>query len=73
MKRLLIVLTAILTHLSLVQAFILLTLFVTDRFNRAMGFLTAELSKWLIFSFCVTVILLVFLLLWQQYRKKDSE
>ena len=71
MKRFLTALTVVLIHTSLIEAFILLTLFVTDRFNRAMGFLTAEISKWLLFAFCITVILLVILLLWHQYRKKD--
>ena len=71
MKRFLTTLTVVLIHTSLIEAFILLTLFVTDRFNRAMGFLTAEFSKWLLFAFCITVILLVILLLWHQYRKKD--
>ncbi|MBO5222270.1 MAG: hypothetical protein J6C26_08145 [Clostridia bacterium] len=71
MKRFLTTLTVVLIHTSLIEAFILLTLFVTDRFNRAMGFLTAEISKWLLFAFCITVILLVILLLWHQYRKKD--
>lgn len=70
MKRFFSVLTVILMHLSLIEATILLTLFVTDRFNRAMGFLTAEMSKWLLFSFCITVILLVILLLYHQYRRK---
>ena len=73
MKRFCSVLTEVLIHLSLIEALILLTLFVTDRFNRAMGFLTAEISKWLLFSFCVTVVLLVFLLLWERYRRPDSE
>ena len=54
--------TDLLMHLSLVEAVILLTLFVTDRYNRAMGFLPAEISKWLLFAFCVTVILLIVLL-----------
>lgn len=71
MKRFLTTLTVVLIHTSLIEAFILLTLFVTDRFNRAMGFLTAEISKWLLFAFCITVILLVILLLWHQYQKKD--
>ena len=53
------ILTDILMHLSLVEAVILLTLFVTDRYNRAMGFLTAEISKWLLFSFCVSVTVVV--------------
>ena len=67
------ILTDVLMHISLVEAVILLTLFVTDRYNRAMGFLTAELSKWLLFSFCVTVILLVVLLFVRRYRRREKK
>ena len=67
------ILTDVLMHISLVEAVILLTLFVTDRYNRAMGFLTAEISKWLLFSFCVTVILLVVLLFVRRYRRREKK
>ena len=48
---------------------IVLVLFVTDRFNHAMGFMTADISKWLIFALCATVILLFICLMVRFYRK----
>ncbi len=73
MKRFLLILSTVLTHASLIEALMVLTLFITDRQNRAMGFMTAEISKWLIFIFCITVIMLVSLLLWRRYRRRGDK
>ncbi|MGM9647509.1 MAG: hypothetical protein ACI3YH_05205 [Eubacteriales bacterium] len=47
----------ILPHINIVLAITMITLFVTDRYNRAMKFLYNENTKWLLFIFCITVLL----------------
>ena len=69
MKRFFDILTEVLMHLSFIEALIVLVLFVTDRFNHAMGFMTADISKWLICALCATVSLLFICLMVRFYRK----
>ena len=42
---------------SLGLAVTLLTLFVTDRFNRAMAFINNDIAKWMLAVFCITVLI----------------
>ena len=46
-----------LPHINIVIAFTMITLFVTDRYNRAMKFLYNDNTKWLLLIFCISVIL----------------
>ena len=48
----------ILPHLTLVFALLMTTLFIFDRFNEAMAFLSNNLTKWLLLAFCLLVIAL---------------
>lgn len=47
----------ILPHVNIALAITLLTLFVTDRFNRAMAFINNDITKWMLCVFCVTVLI----------------
>lgn len=47
----------ILPHVNIALAVTLLTLFVTDRFNRAMAFINNDITKWMLCVFCVTVLI----------------
>lgn len=53
-----------LSNLTIVLSLVLLTLFVTDRFNHAMGFMSSQITLWLIFAFCIVVIAHSVLCLW---------
>lgn len=43
-----------LPHVNITLAVVLLVLFVTDRFNRAMAFINNDITKWMLCVFCVT-------------------
>lgn len=47
------VLIALLSHLVLVLAAMMLTLFILDRFNEAMAFLNNDITKWLLACFAL--------------------
>ncbi len=51
-------------HINIALAFTLLTLFVTDRFNRAMSFINNDITKWMLCIFCVGVVIEAVSLLW---------
>lgn len=67
MKKLLI---KLLPHVTLIVALIMLTLFVFDRFNRAMMFLTNDLTKWLLAVLAVLVITQSAIAIAQNRRQK---
>lgn len=46
-----------LPHINIVLAMVLLVLFVTDRYNRAMAFINNDITKWMLCVFCVTSLL----------------
>lgn len=48
---------AILPHFNIGLAVTLLTLFATDRFNRAMAFINNDITKWMLAVFCITVLI----------------
>ena len=45
----------LLPHVNIALSVTLLTLFVTDRFNRAMAFINNDITKWMLAVFCCTV------------------
>lgn len=47
----------VLPHINIALAVTLLTLFVTDRFNRAMAFINNDITKWMLAVFCITVVI----------------
>ena len=47
----------VLPHINIALAVTLLTLFVTDRFNRAMAFINNDIAKWMLAVFCITVVI----------------
>lgn len=46
-----------LPHINIVLAITMITLFVTDRYNRAMKFLYNDNTKWLLLFFSISVVL----------------
>lgn len=60
----------LLAHAMLILSLLLLTLFVVDRFNRAMMFLSNELTKWLVAVFALLAAVQAVLLIAGFYRKK---
>lgn len=61
---------ALLQHLNLAMGIVILTLFITDRFNRAMAFLANETTRWLVAVFALLVITETVLSVAVRYRKK---
>lgn len=47
-----------LSHLNIVFAGLFLILFVADRFNSAMVFIDNDITKWLLFFFCIASLIL---------------
>ncbi len=43
-----------LPHINITLSVVMLVLFVTDRFNRAMAFINNDITKWMLCVFCVT-------------------
>ena len=62
---------ALLQHLNLAMGIVILTLFITDRFNRAMAFLANETTRWLVAVFALMVITETVLSIVIRYRKKS--
>lgn len=63
----------ILPQINFILALVLLVLFVTDRFNRAMSFLANEYTKWILFAFCLTVILQSLLAIMRSCRRRPKK
>lgn len=61
----------ILPHISIVLSFMTLTLFVIDRFNEYMAFMTSEISKWLFAALAVSAIITSILLIRENFREED--
>lgn len=57
LKKVGVLLMHFLPHFNIAMAFTLLTLFVTDRFNRAMAFINNDITKWMLAVFCITVVI----------------
>ena len=60
MKQLKVVLKfflSILPHINISLAVVLLILFVTDRYNRAMAFINNDITKGMLAVFCITVLI----------------
>lgn len=43
-----------LPHINITLSIVLLVLFVTDRYNRAMAFINNDIAKWMLCILCVT-------------------
>ncbi|MBQ8287173.1 MAG: hypothetical protein IJX76_00190 [Clostridia bacterium] len=56
-KKILQNLMKFLPHINIVLAITMITLFVTDRYNRAMKFLYNDNTKWLLLFFSISVVL----------------
>lgn len=56
MKRFLTLLKTFLPHLTMALSFVLITLLVTDRFNRAMNFINNDITKGGLAALAVLVI-----------------
>ena len=65
----------ILSNVTITLSLVLLTLFVTDRFNHAMGFMSSEITLWLICAFCVIVIVqdILNLRIWLRESRRKKE
>ncbi|NLW70105.1 MAG: hypothetical protein GX061_03390 [Eubacteriaceae bacterium] len=53
LKKILSTLCDLLPHINLALAFTLIACFITDRYNRAMSFINNDITKWMLFVFCV--------------------
>ena len=60
----------ILPHICIVLSLMMITFFVTDRFNRAMAFINNEITKWLLVVLSAVAIAVSVLLIIRQ-RKDD--
>lgn len=47
----------VLPHINIAMSIVMLTLWVTDRFNRAMAFLNNNLTKGMLFVWCLLIII----------------
>jgi len=56
-KKMLAVFAAVLPHLNISLGIVMLTLLITDRFNRAMNFINNDITKFMLMAFCVLVII----------------
>lgn len=70
MKKFLNVLENLLPHAVIVSAALLFTCFVVDRFNRAMGFINNNITKWILAVFCLMAIALAVLYIVRQRKGK---
>ena len=61
----------IMPHVSIVLAFMTLTLFVIDRFNEYMAFMTTEISKWLFALLAVSAVATSVLLIRENLREEE--
>lgn len=64
--------SAILNHVTLILGVIVLALFITDRFNRAMAFLANEMTRWLIAVFALLVIIEAVLFIVERRRREGD-
>ena len=46
-----------LPHINLSMSLVMLTLLVTDYFNRAMAFINNDITKWMLAVFCILVLI----------------
>ena len=56
-RKLLDLATTFIPHLNIALSLVLLTLLITDRFNRAMNFVNNDITKLIMMGFCVLVVL----------------
>ncbi len=69
MKRI----SKILPHISIVISFMLMTIFIVDKFNSALGLTDNPTTKWLMFALSVTSLVCAIMLIHTQrseYRKR---
>lgn len=66
-------LSALLAHLVLVLALMMLTLFVIDRVNEAMAFLNNDLTKWILAAFALAsgILAVTVIVRYERGRAKD--
>ena len=55
-KKLLSLAAAAIPHINIALGIVLLTLLITDRFNRAMNFINNDITKFMLMVFCLLVI-----------------
>jgi bacteriorhodopsin len=70
------VITKILPHISIVISFLLMTIFVVDKFNSALGLTDNSTTKWLIFALGVVSLVCSIMLIHYQrseIRRKRNE
>lgn len=73
-KKILALAAAALPHLNIALGLVMLTLLVTDRFNRAMNFVNNDITKFMMIGYCVLVIAESIIYSYRQRRRdKDSE
>lgn len=76
LKKIIAAALSALPHINITLAVVLLVLFVTDRFNRAMMFINNDITKWMLCVFCVTSFLQAILYAYHRrksIRKREEE
>lgn len=63
---------SVLPHINIALAAVLLVLFVTDRFNRAMAFINNDITKWMLCVFCVTSLLQAIIFAYKRRKEIDN-
>ena len=58
----------VLPHINLSVSIVMLTLLVTDHFNRAMAFINNNITKGMLFAWCFLVILQSLHAIWKHRR-----
>ena len=55
-KKILSIIEALLPHINIALGLVILTLLITDRFNRAMNFINNDITKSMLALYCVLVL-----------------
>ena len=69
-KKILLLFASALPHLNISLGIVMLTLLITDRFNRAMNFVNNDITKSMLIGFCVLVIIESVIYCYRQRRGK---
>lgn len=60
---------ALMPHINCAMAIVMLTLLITDRFNRAMAFINNDITKGMLIAWCILLLVQAVLSI---FRKKPS-
>lgn len=70
-KRLTGLFFTVLPHVNLSMSLVMLTLLVTDRFNRAMAFINNNITKGMLFVWCFLIMIQALEAVWRHRHPKE--